>query len=151
MSLFNTMNISASGMTAQRLRMDTISQNLANINTTRTDKGDPYRRKILRFEAVEKRNSFAGVLNKHIYSAMGDENVSGGVRVTSILEDKSPFIVKYDPNHPDADEKGYVRLPNINNVEEMTNMIDANRTYEANITALNASKNMLMSALSIGK
>ncbi len=145
MSFFNSMNISATGMTAQRLRMDTISQNLANISTTKTESGDPYRRRVVRFEEIGNASSFSTILGSYMNATRG------GVRVSDITEDKSPFITKYDPNHPDADEKGYVRLPNVNNIEEMTNMIDASRSYEANITAFNATKAMLMSSLSIGR
>ncbi len=145
MSFFNSMNVSATGMTAQRLRMDTISQNLANISTTRTKSGEPYRRKMVRFEEIAGVNSFDSVLGNYL------DLHRGGVRVTDIIEDESPFITKYDPNHPDADEKGYVKLPNVNNVQEMTNLIDANRSYEANITAFNATKSMIMSSLNIGR
>ncbi len=145
MSFFNSMNVSATGMTAQRLRMDTISQNLANIDTTRTEKGGPYRRKIVRFQEIGTKSTFSNILGG--YTNMTD----GGVRVTSIEEDKAPFITKYDPTHPDADKDGYVKLPNVNNIEEMTNLISANRSYEANITAFNATKSMLMASLSIGR
>ena len=148
MSLFGSMNISASGMTAQRLRMDTISQNIANANTTRTDSGDPYRRKTVVFEQVGTANNFKQMLNGYLDDY---RNQGGGVKVSSIVEDSSPFITTYDPTHPDADEEGYVQLPNVNTIEEMTNLISANRSYEANITAFNASKSMISSALNIGR
>lgn len=148
MTIFNTMNISARGMTAQRLRMDIISQNLANINTTRTEDGGPYRRKTVIFEEIEQKNSFNNVFNKYMneYTSKG-----GGVKATRIVEDQSPLITVYDPTHPDANEEGYVSMPNVNSLEEMTNLISANRSYEANVTAFNATKGMISKALEIGK
>lgn len=147
MSVFNSMNISATGMTAQRLRMDTISQNLANINTTRTDSGGPYRRKITLFEEISHGKSFSNILDQYL----GDYSKVGGVKVNKIVEDKSPFTSIYDPTHPDANKDGYVLMPNVNSLEEMTNLISANRSYEANVTALNSNKAMLAKALEIGR
>ena len=147
MSVFNTMNVSASGMTAQRLRMDTISQNLANINTTRTDSGGPYRRKITLFEEISSGKNFSNILDQYL----GEYSKVGGVKVNKIVEDKSPFISVYDPTHPDANKEGYVLMPNVNSLEEMTNLISANRSYEANVTALNSNKAMLAKALEIGR
>lgn len=147
MSVFNTMNVSASGMTAQRLRMDTISQNIANMNTTRTSNGGPYRRKIAIFEESNSNKNFSGILNQYL----NEYSSYGGVKVKSIEEDKSPFVSLYDPTHPDANEEGYVLMPNVNPLEEMTNLISANRSYEANVTALNSNKAMLAKALEIGK
>lgn len=147
MSVFNAMNMSATGMTAQRLRMDTISQNIANINTTRTDSGGPYRRKIPIFEELKPENRFDYILKNHL----GEYTNVGGVKVSRIVEDKAPFISQYDPTHPDANEEGYVLLPNVNTIEEMTNLISSNRSYEANVTAFNSSKAMLSKALEIGR
>ncbi len=147
MSVFNTMNVSASGMTAQRLRMDTISQNIANINTTKTDNGGPYRRKTVVFEEISSKSSFANMLNGYLK----DYSANGGVKVGKISEDKSPFVSLYDPTHPDANAEGYVLMPNVNSLEEMTNLISANRSYEANVTAFNANKSMLAKALEIGR
>lgn len=147
MSVFNTMNVSATGMTAQRLRMDTISQNLANINTTRTDSGGPYRRKITLFEEITNGKSFSNMLDQYL----GEYSKVGGVKVSKVVEDKSPFISIYDPTHPDANKEGYVLMPNVNSLEEMTNLISANRSYEANVTALNSNKAMLAKALEIGR
>lgn len=147
MSVFQGMNISATGMTAQRLRMDIISQNLANINTTRTDSGGPYRRKITIFEEISQKNSFSNILNQYL----GEQSKVGGVKVSKITEDKSDFITVYDPTHPDANKEGYVLMPNVNSLEEMTNLISANRTYEANVTALNSNKAMIVKALEIGR
>ena len=148
MSLFSSFNISASGMTAQRLRMDVISENIANSNTTRTEDGTPYVKKSVIFS--EKGN---------IYNSFGDvfeaarSDVSGnGVKVTSVYEDTSTDMsLVYDPSHPDADENGYVTYPNVNVVQEMTDLIDASRSYEANVTAFNASKAMASKGLSIGQ
>ena len=147
MSLFGSMNVSASGMTAQRLRMDTISQNIANVGTTRGENGLPYRRKTVVFEEITQNNSFKSMLNRYL----DDSTNVGGVKVSGIYDDQSPFIRTYDPSHPDADEDGYVSLPNVNSIEEMTNLISANRSYEANITAFNATKAMISSALNIGR
>jgi flagellar basal-body rod protein FlgC len=151
MSFFNTMNISASGLTAQRLRMDIISENIANVNTTRTADGGPYKRKTVLFEEIRDNDPFSLVF----------ENIFGlgnrvpapqgmGVRVTDIVEDDSPGNLVYDPTHPDADELGYVRMPNINIVEEMVNMIAASRSYEANITAMGTARTMTQRTLEIG-
>lgn len=147
MSVFSAMNVSASGMTAQRLRMDTISQNIANVNTTRTDDGGPYRRKDVIFEEISSKNNFQNMLDNYL----NDYSAVGGVKVSKIVEDKSPFTSVYDPTNPDANEDGYVLMPNVNSLEEMTNLISANRSYEANITAFNANKTMLTKALDIGK
>ena len=144
MNFLNNMDISATGLSAQRLRMNLISSNLANVNTTRTENGEPYKRKDAVFESM-KNNNFEDVLNGQIDAA------STGVKVASIVEDEKPFIQKYDPNHPDADENGYVRLPNVNIVEEMVNMISASRSFEANATAVSTTKDMAMAALKIGE
>ena len=142
MSVFGSMDISASGMTAQQLRTDIISQNIANVNTTRDSDGKPYRRKLVAFE--EKANiSFDETLS------MATGKTGNGVKVSQIYEDSSEGNKVYDPSHPDADEDGYVTYPNVNTVTEMTDLIDATRSYEANVTALNASKNMAMKALDI--
>ena len=145
MSAFDAMNVSASGMTAQRLRTDIIAQNIANINTTRDANGGAYRRKTVVFEERPS-NSF----NDYLSVASG--SIGSGVKVSSIVEDyHTPMTVAYDPSHPDADEDGYVTFPNVNTVTEMTNLIDASRSYEANVTAFNATKSMTTQALQIGK
>ncbi|NLK96948.1 flagellar basal body rod protein FlgC [Defluviitalea saccharophila] len=146
MSFFNSMNINASGLTAQRLRMDIISQNIANINTTRTENGQPYRRKTVLFEERNTSPSFGSILKNSMEQLNGS-----GVRVSRIAEDNSDFKLVYEPEHPDADENGYVRMPNVNIIEEMVNMISANRSYEANVTAMNTNKNMALKALEIGR
>lgn len=144
MSFLSGMNISASALTAERVRMDVIAENLANQNNTRTADGSPYRRKFVTFEEADK--SFAAILNK------SKENYSGGgVKVSAVQEDMSDFKLVYDPNHSDADENGYVRMPNVDTTKEMIDMISATRSYEANITALNGTKSMASSALKIGQ
>lgn len=146
MALFQAFNISASGMTAERLRMDTIAQNIANISTTRTEDGTPYRRKIVTF-GEKSVTPFTDYYDSARARAVGD-----GVKVTSITEDtETEFKMEYDPTHPDADENGYVYLPNVNTVTEMTNLIDAVRAYEANTTAFDATKAMVQAAMNIGK
>jgi flagellar basal-body rod protein FlgC len=146
MSLMNGMNVSASGMTAQRLRMDIISQNIANVKTTRDENGEVYRRKTVVF-AEKGTEPFAQILNSKTGTKAGN-----GVKVTEIVEDnQTPMNLVYDPSHPDADEKGYVAYPNVNPVTEMTNLIDASRAYEANVTAFNATKSMALKGLEIGK
>jgi len=145
MDFFSALHTSSSGLSAQRLRMNLISSNLANIHTTRTPQGGPYKRKDAIFEAKPVPESFKDVLRSR-----GTKGVSE-VKVAEIIEDSTPPILKYDPNHPDADEKGYVAMPNINLMEEMVNMITAARSYEANVAAVKASKSMALKALDIGK
>lgn len=146
MSFIDGMNVSASGMSAQRLRMDIISQNIANVNTTRTENGEPYKRKMVVF-SEKNQVSFSDILANKTGAAVGN-----GVKVTQILEDtETPMNQVYDPSHPDADKDGYVSYPNVNTVTEMTNLIDASRSYEANVTAFNASKNMDLKTLELGR
>lgn len=149
MGYFSSFDISASGMTAQRLRMDTISQNIANVNTTRTENGTPYRRKTVLFEEKQFNTPFAEFLSQSSKDLI--RGTSGGVRVTRIIEDQKPFKQVYDPGHPDANAQGYVSMPNVDTVTEMVDMISATRAYEANVTSINASKSMMMKALEIGK
>ena len=160
MSMFTAFNVSASGMTAQQLRTDVISENIANADTTRTT---PYVRKAVVF--TEKTmtgtalgKSAYGSYGTGAYSTFSDALrlanggvVGNGVKVTSVYEDTSTDMeMVYDPSHPDADENGYVTYPNVNTVQEMTDLIDASRSYEANISAFNASKSMATKGLSIG-
>lgn len=143
MSMFTAFDINASGLTAQQYRMDIISENVANANTTRTEDGTPYRRKIVTFAEKESQTPFSRVLNS------ATDNYSGkGVKVSSVKEDEvSQMNMVYDPSHPDADENGYVTYPNVNIVTEMTNLIDASRAYEANATAFATSKAMAVKGL----
>ena len=145
MDLFSSMRVSATGLEAQMKRMNTISSNIANAETTRTEEGTPYRREDPIFAAETDRENFSEVLD----NAM-DENVQG-VRVVDIARDEKPPKMVYDPNHPDANADGYVAMPNVNVVEEMANMISAQRSYEANVTSMNAAKSMAQKALEIGR
>lgn len=145
MSFFGSMDTSTSGLTAQRLRLDVISQNIANANTTRTANGGPYKRKSVVVEPIQNEETFNQTLQRHISSK------NNGVRVTEIIEDETPCPLVYNPTHPDADERGYVQMPNVNPVNEMVDMISASRSYEANVTAFNTMKAMINKALEIGK
>jgi len=150
MSIFNSINTTASALTAQRLRMDVISSNMANVDTTRgklvNGEWEPYKRKQVVFQ--EQEGSFAS----HLNAARGNSSeASGGVSVSKIVEDETPFELVYDPENPDADENGYVSMPNVDPLREMVDLMSASRSYEANVTVLNASKSMLMKTLEIGK
>ena len=146
MALFQSFNISASGMTAQRFRTDIIAENIANVNTTSTESGGPYRRKIVTFQEKDV-TPFS-----QYFSHSKNKAVGNGVKISKVSEDyETDFIMEYDPSNPDADENGYVSYPNVNTVTEMTNLIDATRSYEANATAFEASKNMALTGLNIGK
>lgn len=153
MKLTNGFDISSSALTAQRLRMDVIASNMANADTTRGKLVDgkwvPYTRKVVSMEE-KKGDSFSQVLS----GAMGSStraSSGGGVKVTRISEDSAPFKQVYNPTHPDADENGFVLLPNVDPLKEMVDMMSATRSYEANVTVLNAAKAMITKALEIGK
>lgn len=140
---FSTLRISASGLSAERLRMDTVASNIANVNTTRGENGQPYRRKI-------------AVFQENLASAMNPEtgnydNKLLGVKAVGIAEDQSPFRRVYDPSNPDADKDGYVNMPNVNILNEMADMMVASRSYEANVNAVNSEKSMFSKALEIGR
>lgn len=150
MSMFSGMGITASALTAGRLRMDVISSNMANVDTTRgklvNGEWQPYKRKMVVLEP--KSDSF----NSHFHSALGNQNGSAaGVKVSKIVEDQTPFKLVYDPDNPDANRDGYVQLPNVDPLKEMVSLMSATRTYEANVTVFNSSKSMMMKALEIGK
>ncbi|MHC1682491.1 MAG: flagellar basal body rod protein FlgC [Clostridiaceae bacterium] len=143
MDAFRSLRISASGLSAERLRMDTISSNIANVNTTRTEDGGPYKRKI----AVFQEN-----LKREMDNSTGKVETSlNGVKAVGIEEDKSPTKMVYDPTHPDANDEGYVEMPNVNILNEMADLIASSRAYEANVTAVSNEKNMFYKALEIGK
>ena len=145
MDFFNALHISSSGLAAQRLRMNLISANLANINTTRTKAGGPYRRKDPVFAAQAPASTFREMLRDRQKAYLKE------VAVVGVVEDWRPPIAKYDPTHPDADARGYVAMPNINLMEEMVNMISATRSYEAGVTAIQSAKDMALKALEIGQ
>jgi len=144
MSFLDSIRISASGLSAQRTRMNIISANLANVNTTRTSEGGPYVRRDVVFASRPVEHAFQGILESNL------ARETSGVEVAGIVRDQRPLPTKYDPGHPDADEDGYVKMPNVNTVEEMVNLISATRSYEANIAALGATKSMIIKALEIG-
>ncbi len=138
MGFLSSIDISGSALTAQRLRMDVISENIANAETTTTNNGEPYRRKVC---VLSERSSFSSVLSN---------SVGGGVVVSQIATDASDFELEYDPDNPLADADGYVQMPNVDEVEEIIDLMSATRSYEANVTALNATKSMAVKALEIG-
>ena len=143
MGAFNSIRISASGLSAERLRMDTIASNIANVNTTRGENGQPYRRKI----AIFKEN-----LSKELDLNTGNTvNTLKGVKAVGVVDDKSDFRKVYDPTNPDADKDGNVSMPNVNTLNEMADMIASTRAYEANVSAMTSEKNMFSTALQIGK
>ena len=145
MNFFDSMRTSASGLTAQRLRMNLVSNNLANANTTRTEQGGPYQRQEPVFSAIPVKNAFGEILKGELGANLSDVNV------TEIINDQRKPLLKYDPMHPDADQQGFVSMPNVNVMEEMVNMMTASRSYEANVTAISTSKNMVQKALEIGR
>lgn len=148
MSIFKSFGVNASGMTAERYRMDIISQNVANANTTRTEDGTPYRRKVVTFTEKTQNPTEFGT----IFARSRGQDVGDGVKVSGVYEDHTEEMKRvYDPSHPDADDDGYVWYPNVNIVTEMTNMIDSSRAYEANATAFTASKSIAMKGLEIGQ
>ncbi|KAB7708047.1 flagellar basal body rod protein FlgC [Bacillus aerolatus] len=152
MSMFHSMNITSSALTAQRLRMDVVSSNMANMESTRArqvnGEWQPYQRKSVVLQP--KQGEFSSFLNQAI--SRQNDGAGNGVKVTKIVEDDlTPFKRVYDPTHPDANEEGYVQMPNVDPLREMVDLMAATRSYEANVTVFNASKSMMMKALEIGK
>ena len=145
MNFLDALHISSSGLSAQRVRMNVISGNLANAHTTRTPEGGPYRRKTLIVSAQPLSRRFQDLVDSQLEGSVSE------VRVEGIVSENRPPISKYNPDHPDADAKGYVQTPNINVMEEMVDMMSAARSYEANVTAATATKNMALKALEIGR
>ncbi len=141
---FNALDVSASALSAERIRMNSISSNLANAQTTRSPEGGPYRRKDPVFEAVPEKH-FANVLGERM------EVETHKVKVADVISDPNPPRMLYKPEHPDANPQGYVAMPNVNTLEEMVNMLTASRTYEANISAIGVTKSMMQKALEIGR
>ncbi|MCL1808158.1 MAG: flagellar basal body rod protein FlgC [Clostridiales bacterium] len=168
MSFLRALNISGSALTAQRARLDIVSENISNIDTTRTENGGPYRRKVVQFQAVGDKNfktalgnallrdgeHRAGHVNhvhlRHRHVLQAGQG-GAGVIVSDIIEDESPFKTIYDPTHPDADEYGYVMMPNVELIKEVVDAMSASRSYEANVTAVNAVKLMASKALEVGR
>ncbi|HNR63179.1 MAG TPA: flagellar basal body rod protein FlgC [Thermotogota bacterium] len=147
LDVFRTLNISASGLTAQRARLDVIASNIANAETTRSDEGGPYRRKAVIFREVFEE----AVGEAHYRDNRLQTDSMQGVEIAAIEADKRPFRLVYDPSHPDANDEGYVQMPNVNVLREMVDLINAQRSYEANVTAMNATKSFVNAALQIGK
>ena len=145
--LISAMDISASGMTAQRLRMDVISQNIANVSTTRAGDGGPYKRKTVLFQEQTDIRPFSA----HLSSILNKPVQGNGVRIQRVTEDNSPGPLVYEPAHPDANAEGYIAMPNMNVVTEMVNMIAASRSYEANATAINITKAMIAKTLDLSR
>jgi flagellar basal-body rod protein FlgC len=148
LNIFKAFKISASGLSAERLRMDVVSANIANANSTRSAQGGPYKRQVALISSVKEQASlFKNIFNRETQK----QEELGGVRVVSVVEDPSPAKKVYDPKHPDANKDGYVEYPNVDVMKEMVEMITASRAYEANITVLNSTKSMALKTLDIGK
>jgi flagellar basal-body rod protein FlgC len=145
MDISTGLRISASGLSAQRMRMNTISSNIANINTTRTPEGGPYRRKDVILEAMPDARNFG-----ELVTMPPNDNLQR-VQVTDVYVDQNAVDMRYEPDHPDANAEGYVAYPKINLMEEMANMIQATRSYEANVSAIQATKEMALGAMEIGR
>jgi flagellar basal-body rod protein FlgC len=148
MGMFDALNVSATGLTAERLRMDVTAENLANAQTTRGADGQPYRRKEVVLAEVQS-GGFGSQLAKAIGAGSASGSEPGGVEVAGITQDQTPGKLVYDPGHPDADAEGYVRMPNVDTVAEMVDLISASRAYEANVTAMNAAKQMFTKTLDL--
>lgn len=153
MAFLSSMNIVASGLTAQQLRLDVVSENITNATTTRTENGGAYRRKMVVFESVSGRETFQEVMARAAGGAVSNEGAqnAGGVRVTQIVEDPSDLELVYDPTHPDANEEGYVEMPNVDTIKEMADAMAATQAYSANVTAFNALKTVISKGLEIGR
>ncbi len=151
--MFDSLNISASALSAQRLRMDVVSSNIANAQSTRAKlvngKWEPYRRKMVVVEPRER--TFNQVLQGEMQKQANGQTQLQGVRVTGIVEDQTPYKMIYDPSNPDANTDGYVMMPNVDLSKEMVDMLSASRAYEANVTSFNTGKSMLLKGLEIGR
>lgn len=146
MSLFDAIDVSASGMTAERMRMDVVAENIANADSTRAANGQPYRRKEVVLQEIPGQLSFDQTLTE---AQSNDDAAGGGVRVVGIVDDPSPLRQVYDPSSPDADKNGYVLMPNVNTITEMVDLTTASRGYEANVQTMNAAKTMLSKTLDL--
>ena len=152
MAFMNSINIIGSGMTAQQLRLDIIAENVTNSQTTRTENGDgPYRRKMVVFQAESGRDTFRQAMARAASGMVPNGQAAGGVRVTQIVDDPSPMKLVYDPTHPDANEDGYVEMPNVDMVKEISDAMAATQAYSANVTILNTMKTVIGDGLQIGK
>ena len=151
MAFVTAMNIVGSGLTAEQLRLDVISENVTNMNTTRTEAGGPYRRKIVVFQSESGRDGFRQAMAAAANASNRGYEKAGGVRVAEIVEDTTDLPLSYDPTHPDANELGYVEMPNVTLVKEITVAMAASQAYSANVTAFNTLKSVLSSSLEIGR
>ena len=149
MAFLNSMSIVGSGLTAQQARLDVISENITNVNTTRTEEGGAYRRKMVVLETQGAQTPFETILNRARGNA--DNGTRGGVRVAEMVEDDSDLKLAYDPTHPDANEDGYVELPNVDLIKEMADAMAVNQAYAANVTAFNVLKQVVAKGLEIGR
>src|SRR3954451_8331523 len=149
MGMFDAFDISASALTAERMRMDVTAENLANAQTTRTANGGPYRRKEGVLQEVAQGGGFAGHLKADLGARAGAARRPGGVEVSGIVEDSTPSKMVYDPGHPDANAQGYVAMPNVDSVTEMVDLISSSRAYEANVTAMQSAKQMFSKTLDL--
>ena len=148
MAFLSSMNVVGSGLTAQQLRLDVVSENITNMNTTRTEGGGPYRRKVVVLESQSNQTAFQAALER----ARGNQpQQQGGVRVAEIAEDPSDFKLVYDPTHPDANDQGYVEMPNVDLIKEMSDAMAASQAYSANVTAFNVLKQVTAKGLEIGR
>ena len=151
MSFLSSLNIVGSGLTAQQLRLDVAAQNITNANTTRTEEGGAYRRKIVQFEAQPDRDSFRDIMARTQRVSNAGYEATGGVIVTGIVDDPSELKLVYDPDHPDANEEGYVEMPNVDTIKEITDAIAASQAYAANVTVFNTMKSVISKGLEIGR
>lgn len=152
MAFLSSMNIVASGLTAQQLRLDIVGENVTNSTTTRVENGEGgYRRKMVVFEAKASRDDFRMAMARAANGMVPNDQAAGGVRVTQIVEDPSPMKLVYDPTHPDANEDGYVEMPNVDMVKEMADAMAATQAFSSNVTILNNMKTVIADALQIGR
>ena len=151
MSFLSTLNIVGSGLTSQQLRLDVIAENVTNSNTTRTENGETYRRKMVVLESQAGRDSFRAAMARAQRASNAGYEATGGVRVARIVEDQSDLKLVYDPTHPDANEDGYVAYPNVDMIKEMTDAMAASQAYAANVTVFNTLKSVIGKGLEIGR
>ena len=151
MSFLSTLNIAGSGMTAQQTRLDVIAENITNASTTRTQAGGAYRRKVVVMQSQGGRDDFRAAMARAQRVSNAGYTTTGGVKITGIVEDQSDFKLVFDPTHPDANEEGYVELPNVDMVQEMTDAMAASQAFNANVTVFNTLKSVIAKGLEIGK
>lgn len=151
MAFLSSLNIAGSGLTAQQLRLDVIAENITNLNTTRTENGGAYRRKMVVLESEAGRDDFRTIMARAQRASNAGYETAGGVYVSGIVEDPSDLKLVYDPTHPDANEEGYVELPNVDTIKEITDAMAASQAYAANVTVFNTLKSVIAKGLEIGR